>query len=269
MKFLKFSAAILSLSILTACKSGQSVQTSETVSESETSAVTTSETTATTTETETETEKETVPAEDDIAFDNELVSALADIIERHNVYNFFMYDFNRDGCPEIALYIYDGITPMYCNIYDFSNGEEVSMGGTVPGECSETPDIDCCCELYFDENSDEYIYVSLWRRSYTEESYYIQQMYLTKASSDMKFSFDEDENEYFYEGSSKEKWDAMHDKALKSLSEYTLIEHINVHSIKTYTTYEYLPNQYLYTSVFNSSPHELALIALNDYYMEN
>ena len=64
MKFLKITAAILSLAILTACKSGQPVQTSETVSESETSAVTTSETT-----TETEAVPETEPAE--IAEENE------------------------------------------------------------------------------------------------------------------------------------------------------------------------------------------------------
>lgn len=63
MKFLKITAAILFLAILTACNSGQSVQTSETVSESETSAVTASATTAITTETKTETVPETEPAE--------------------------------------------------------------------------------------------------------------------------------------------------------------------------------------------------------------
>ena len=74
MKLLKITAAILSLAILTACKSGQPVQTSETVSETETSTVTTSATTtAMTTETETttsimtttaaETVPETEPAE--------------------------------------------------------------------------------------------------------------------------------------------------------------------------------------------------------------
>lgn len=59
MKFLKITAAVLSLVLLTACDSEQSVQTSEIVSETETSAVTT---TATET-TETETEPETEPAE--------------------------------------------------------------------------------------------------------------------------------------------------------------------------------------------------------------
>ena len=62
MKFSKITAAVLSLVLLTACNSGQSVQTSETVSETETSAVPT--TTATKTETtETETKPETEPAE--------------------------------------------------------------------------------------------------------------------------------------------------------------------------------------------------------------
>lgn len=67
MKKIKITAAILSLTLLTACKSGQSVQTSETVSETEASIVTTSETTAMPTETEsatsaiTTTAAETVP----------------------------------------------------------------------------------------------------------------------------------------------------------------------------------------------------------------
>lgn len=70
MKRLKISAIILSLVILTACKSGQPVQTSETVSDSETSAITTSATTAATTETESETVPEAEP--DEIAEENEI-----------------------------------------------------------------------------------------------------------------------------------------------------------------------------------------------------
>ncbi|MDE6708901.1 MAG: hypothetical protein K2J76_00235, partial [Oscillospiraceae bacterium] len=62
MKKQNIIAAVLSLALLTACNSGQSVQTSETVSETETSAITTSATT-TATETETETVPETEPAE--------------------------------------------------------------------------------------------------------------------------------------------------------------------------------------------------------------
>lgn len=68
MKRLKISAIILSLSILTACNLGQSVQTSETVSESETSTVTTSATTATTTETETETDPAEIAEENEIEY---------------------------------------------------------------------------------------------------------------------------------------------------------------------------------------------------------
>ena len=62
MKFLKITAAVLSLVLLTACNSGQSVQTSETVSDTETSALTT--TTATEiVATETKPFPETEPAE--------------------------------------------------------------------------------------------------------------------------------------------------------------------------------------------------------------
>lgn len=71
MKRLKISAIILSLALLTACNSGQSVQTSETVSETEASAATTSAATTAKTESttsaittaETETVSETEPAE--------------------------------------------------------------------------------------------------------------------------------------------------------------------------------------------------------------
>lgn len=263
MKFLKITAAILSLALFTACKSGQPVQTSETVSETETSAVTTISATETETETETkmetETEKETVPAEDDIAFDNELVSDLADIIEKHNGERFFMYDFNRDGCPEIAFYGYDMLTA-YFNIYDFSSGEPVLMGTAIPGECSQNTDIDCCCELYFDENNGEYVYTSLSRYADslgTLTDYYFQEMYCTKLSCDMKFNYDNDQcNSYM--GTSEEEWYAERDKAQASLSEYTLIEHINPDNFKTYTIYDPSP--------YDLSPRELAVTVLKDYY---
>ena len=260
MKFLKITAAILFLAILTACNSGQSVQTSETVSETEASAVTTKATTATETETETESEKETVPADDDIAFDDKLVSALTDIIERHNGYNFFMYDFNLDGCPEIAFYGYDMLTA-YFNIYDFSSGEPVLMGTAIPGECSQNTDIDCCCELYFDESNSEYVYASLSRYADslgTLTDHYFQDMYLTKLSRDMKFN---DDNDLYdsYMGTSEEEWYAERDKAQASLSEYTLIEHINPDNFKTYTIYDPSP--------YDPSPIELANTVLKDYYV--
>ena len=255
MKFSKITAAILSLAILTACNSGQSAQTAETA----TSAVTTSATTATTTETKTETEKETVPAEDDIAFDNELVSALADIIEGHNGYNFFMYDFNIDGCPEIVFYGYDMLTA-YFNIYNFSSGEPVLMGTAIPGECSQNTDIDCCCELYFDEKNSEYVYESLSRYADslgTLTDHYFQDMYLTKLSRDMKFNNDNDLCGS-YMGTSEEEWYAERDKAQASLSEYTLIEHINPDNFKTYAVYDPSP--------YDPSPIELATIVLKNYY---
>lgn len=87
MKFLKITAAILSLALLTACKSGQPVQTSETVSETEISAVTTAaesktETTTsiiTTTATEIETETATEKSADDISEANKkLLKILTD-----------------------------------------------------------------------------------------------------------------------------------------------------------------------------------------------
>lgn len=255
MKFLKFSAVILSFALLTACNSVQPVQTSETVSETETSAVTTTEATTTATETKTE----TVPAEDDIAFDDKLVSALADIIERNNGYNFFMYDFNLDGCPEIAFYGYDMLTA-YFNIYDFSSGEPVLMGTAIPGECSQNTDIDCCCELYFDESNGEYVYASLSRYADslgTLTDHYFQDMYLTKLSRNMKFNNDNDLCDS-YMGTSEEEWYAERDKARASLSDYALIEHINPDNFKTYTIYDPSP--------YDPSPRELAITVLKDYY---
>ncbi|MDE6708899.1 MAG: hypothetical protein K2J76_00225, partial [Oscillospiraceae bacterium] len=261
---------ILFLALLTACNSGQSIQTSETVSETETSAVTTAaetkmETTTsiiTTTamEMETETEKETVPAEDDIAFEAKLVSALADIIEQHNGYNFFMCDFNLDGCPEIVFYGYDMLTA-YFNIYDFSSGEPVLMGTAIPGECSQNTDINCCCELYFYEKSGEYVYASLSRYADslgTLTDHYFQDMYITKLRRDMKFNDDNDLCDS-YMGISEEEWYAERDKAQASLSEYALIEHINPDNFKTYTIYDPSP--------YDPSPIELANIVLKDYYM--
>lgn len=221
---------------------------SETISETKTSAVTTS------------TEKETDPADDDTSFDDELVSALTDIIEQHNGYNFFMYDFNRDGCPEIIFYGYDMLTA-YFNIYDFSGGEAVSMGLATPGECSRNADIDCCLELYFDANNGEYAYVSLSRYADglgTLTDYYFQDMYRTKLSCDMKFNYDTDRCD-FYTGTSKEEWYAERDKAWASLSEYTLIEHINLDKMKSYSIYDPSP--------YDLSPCELAETVLKDYYM--
>lgn len=65
MKFLKILSVILSLLLLTACASGQAVQTSETVSETETSAVTTTTAAETTTKTEPEAEPAEAAEEDE------------------------------------------------------------------------------------------------------------------------------------------------------------------------------------------------------------
>lgn len=89
MKFLKITAAILSLAILTACNSGQPVQTSETVSETEASAVTT----ASTTETETETE----PAETAKETENEYVEVSA-----RNEFIDFEFIENYQGTTDIG-----------------------------------------------------------------------------------------------------------------------------------------------------------------------
>lgn len=270
MKFLKITAAILSLALLTTCKSGQPVQTSETVSDTETSAVTTTATTSTETETETETEKETVPAEDDIAFDDKLVSALADIIEKHNGERFFMYDFNRDGCPEIAFYGYDMITAFF-DIYDFSSGVTVSVGAVTLGECSLNSDNYCladrniddgCLEFYCNKNMDEYLYVSLLRYadgSGGEALTFVQMMLRMPVSNDMDFGSGVTDEEYSYYGKSEEDWYAARDKAWASLSEYEPIEHINLQNIKLYTVYDPSP--------YDPSPKELAVTVLKDYYV--
>ncbi|MDE6596805.1 MAG: hypothetical protein K2K44_12465, partial [Oscillospiraceae bacterium] len=104
MKKTKIAAEILLLAFLTACNSGQSVQTSETVYESETSAVTTS---ATTTETETttsiitttaaETVPETEPAE--VAEKNEIEYVQVSEDNEFIDYNFIL---NYQGTTDIG-----------------------------------------------------------------------------------------------------------------------------------------------------------------------
>ncbi|MBD5141227.1 MAG: hypothetical protein HDT25_07435 [Ruminococcus sp.] len=97
MKFLKITAAILFLAILTACNSGQVQQASETVSETETSAVTTSATTATTTETETEPLPETESAEIAEETDNKYVEVSA-----RNEFIDFEFIENYQGTTDIG-----------------------------------------------------------------------------------------------------------------------------------------------------------------------
>ncbi len=277
MKFLKITAAILSLALLTACNSAQSVQTSGTVSESEMSAVATAAETTAKTETQTEApaitttaaETETEQSADELAFDNELVSALADIIESHNGGRFFMYDFDRDGCPEIAFYGYDMITA-YFDIYDFSSGEAVSMGAVTPGECSLNADNTCladryiddgCLEFYYSKDADEYLYVSLLRYadgSGGEALTFVQMMLRMPVNGDIDFGRGVTEEKYTYSGKSEEDWYAARNKAWESLSDYELIEHINLQTVKLYTVYDPSP--------YDPSPRELAVTVLKDYY---
>lgn len=264
MKFLKITAALLSLSLLTACNSRQSVQTSETVSVTETSAVTTISATETETETETKTEtkKETVPAEDDIAFDNELVSALADIIERHNGYNFFMYDFNLDGCPEIAFYGYDMAT-QYCAVYDFG-GNSSNYAYAVPGQCTADENCDMCIELYANTDTDEKFYISFSRYIIKSEDggfIYCQDIYRTPLSGDILGGIHSgnDANKSFSQVYTKEEYERLFTDAVESLSEYTLIEHINPDNFKTYAVWDPSP--------YDPSPKELAVTVLKDYYV--
>lgn len=252
-KFLSTAAAVAVIAVFAAMFSGC------TQNAADTSAQTFK---ATTTETVTipeifcfaEDETEVSP-NGDVAFDDALVSGLADIIEQHNGYSFFMYNFNRDGCPEIIFYGYDMLTA-YFNIYGFSGGEAVSMGTAVPGECSQNTDIDCCLELYFDANNSEYAYVSLSRYADslgTLTDYYFQNMYRTKLSCNMKFNYNTDRCD-FYKGTSEEEWNAEREKTWANLSAYTLVEHINPDKLKSYTVYD-------------SSPSELAETVLKDYYM--
>lgn len=275
MKAFKFAAVILSLAILTSCDPAQTEQESETVSETETSAATTAAETkteketvpeasaATTAEAETETEKETVPADDDIAFDNELVSALADIIERHNGYNFFMYDFNLDGCPEIAFYGYDMAT-QYCAVYDFSGGNSSNYAYAVPGQCTEDENCDMCIELYANTAADEKFYISFSR--YILESadggfIYCQDIYRTPLSGDILGGIHNgnDANKSVSRVYTREEYEQLFTDAAESLSEYTLVEHINPDNFKNYTVYDPSP--------YDPSPRELAVTVLKDYYV--
>lgn len=270
-KFLSTAAAVAVIAVFAAMFSGCTQNAADTSEDMSVTAADTSAQTfkATTTETVTipeiscfaEDETEVSP-NGDVAFDDALVSGFADIIEQHNGYSFFMYDFNRDGCPEIIFYGYDMLTA-YFDIYGFSGGEAVSMGTAVPGECSQNTDIDCCLELYFDANNSEYAYVSLSRYADslgTLTDYYFQDMYRTKLSCNMKFNYDTDRCD-FYKGTSEEEWYAEREKAWASLSEYELIGHINPEKMKNYTVYD--------PSSHDPSPRELAVTVLKEYYAES
>lgn len=258
MKFLKNFPVILSLLLLTACASGQAVQTSETVSETETSAVTTTTITAT----ETTTETETVPADDDIAFDDEFVSALTDIIEQHNGYNFFMYDFNRDGFPEIAFYGYDMAT-QYCAIYDFSSDEPSNYAYAIPGQCTADESCDMCIELYENTDTDEKFYISFSRYISKDDAgfIYCQNTYRTPLNGDILGGMDcqNETNISFSTAYTKEEYEQLFTDAVESLSEYTIVEHINPDKLKSYAVYDPSP--------YDLSPRELAETVLKDYYM--
>lgn len=145
MKFLKITAAILSLVILTACNSGQPVQTSETVSESEASTVTAAA--ETTTETKTETVLETEPAE--AAEENEIEYVQ---VSANNEFIDFEFIENYQGTTDIGdladkavefLKTTDFYSDSMKNITEFSNEEfsdYIADGVIVPKFRTAYPD---------------------------------------------------------------------------------------------------------------------------------
>lgn len=162
MKHSKIFSAILSLAFLTACGSGQSVQTSETVSETESTAVTTvSETT-----TETETPAETEPAENAeqkyvrVSPDNEFIDfefiedykgttdigGLADkavaYLKTTDFYAESMKNIAKFSDEKFAPYIKDGIivpkfSTAYPNDYDGDGRTETFMILKMPSIAHE------------------------------------------------------------------------------------------------------------------------------------
>lgn len=249
MKFLKITAAILSLALLTACKSGQPVQTSETVSETETSTVTTAvetktETTTsatTTTATETETEKS---ADDISEADKELLKIITDetglpeeiLLEyARKIDNFDdiqrgyfadgIYDFNGDGVPEIYVGGWDMITP-YAAVYDISKGNpEFIFGMTTKMDFYNNiyaGDI----ELYYDRKENKYFYYTMACYLSGDDiakptMYFIEKSHIDVDLENHTLGEEQHSQEDF---SDEDEWKAACEKAEKELYNYALID---------------------------------------------
>lgn len=247
MKRSKISAIILSLALLTACNSGQSFQTSETVSE--TSAVTTATetktetTTSATTTTSTETAKEQ-PADDISEADTELLKILTDetglpeevLLEyARKIDNFDdiqrgyvadgIYDFNGDDVPEIYVGGWDMITP-YAAVYDISKGDPEYIFGMTAEMDFYDDTYAGNIELYYDRKENKYFYyamTSYWfggtvgdTITYTIVQSRIDADFENHILGEKQYSqedfFDEDE------------WKAACEKAEKELYSYALID---------------------------------------------
>ena len=249
MKFLKITAAILFLAILTACNSGQVQQASETVSETEASAVTTiakTETTAsaiTTTSTETVTEQ---PADDISEADKELLKILTDetglpeevLLEyARKIDNFEdmqrrysadgVYDFNGDGVPEIYVGGWDMITP-YAAVYDISKGDpEYIFGMTAKMDFYDniyTGDIN----LYYDRKENKYFYYTMACYLSGDDIAKPTMYFIEKSRIDADFENHAlGEKQHSQENfSDEDEWKAACEEAEKELYNYALIDTI-------------------------------------------
>lgn len=266
MKFLKITAAILSLALLTACNSAQSVYTSGTVSESEMSAVTTAAETTAKTETQTEApaitttaaETETEQSADDISeADKDLLKILTDemrlpeevLLEYAWKIDDFegfqrgytadgVYDFNGDGIPEIYVGGWDMITP-YAAVYDISKGDPEYIFGITTAAIYSTDLFDGIIYLFYDRKEDQYFYYAM--TSYLTGGAAIEDtiMYIIEQS---RIDVDLEnhilgEKQHSQESFSNEnEWKAACEKAEKELCNCALID-------KLYT----LDEPYLYT----------------------
>lgn len=254
MKFLKFSAAILSLAILTACKSGQPVQTSETVSETETSKVTTTaetktETTAsaaTTTAAATVTEQ---PAYDISEANNELLKILTEetglpeevLLEYARKIDDFedfqrgyvadgIYDFNGDGVPEIYVGGWDMNTP-YAAVYDISKGDPERILGMTTKMDFYNNFYNGNIELYYDRKENKYFYYTMACYLSGDDIAKPTMYFIEKSRIDVDF-----ENHILGEEqrirevfSDEDEWKAACEEAEKELYDYGLIDTIHTH----------------------------------------
>ncbi|MDE6708900.1 MAG: hypothetical protein K2J76_00230 [Oscillospiraceae bacterium] len=248
MKRSKISAIILSLAILTACNSEQSVQTSETISETEVSTVTTTaetktETTTSIITTAAETEAEQ-PADDISEADKELLKLLTDetgmsedvLLEyARKIDNFDdiqrgyvsdgIYDFNGDGVPEIYVGGWEMITP-YAAVYDIRKGDpEYIFGMTAKMDFYDNI-YDGNIELYYDRKENKYFYyamTSYWFGGTVGDSitYTIEQ---NRIDADFENHILGEEQHSQEDFSDEDEWKSACEEAEKELCNYVLID---------------------------------------------
>lgn len=285
MKFLKITAAILSLALLTACKSGQSVQTSETVSETETVTVTTAAETKTETTTSatttTATETATEQSADDISeADKELLKILTDetglpeevLLEYARKMDDFediqrrysaegIYDFNGDGVPEIYVGGWDMDTP-YTAVYDISGDAPEFMFSMTTTTIDSTTLFDGIIYLCYDRKENQYFYYTMtyWQSDdgLEDKMYFIDK---SRIDADLENHILGEELHSQEDFSDEDEWKAACEEAEKELCNYVLID--TLRTLKEPYLYDVEGNyglRLLYSYFRNNSRRRLAML---------